>query len=66
MGNLEVSTSGGLHIHSGFTCDDADGVGGHYYTGLSSDPWTTTYDSDADGWMLANLTGQSDDRPYRN
>ena len=24
-------------------------MGGHYYDGLSTDPWTTTYDSDSAG-----------------
>ena len=49
VGGLEEDTTGGLHIHSGYTCDDADGVGGHYYEGMSDDPWDTTYTSDADG-----------------
>ena len=46
---LEASTKGGVHIHSGYTCDDADGVGGHYYDDMSSDPWTTTWYSDSEG-----------------
>ena len=43
MGGLEPSVTAGFHIHAGYTCDDADGVGGHYYDGLSDDPWTTMY-----------------------
>jgi len=42
----EASTSGGLHIHTGTTCDAA---GGHYYNAskTSTDPWTTAWASDA-------------------
>ena len=36
---LEDSTSGGIHIHEGFSCEGADLVGGHYYPGLDEDPW---------------------------
>ena len=36
---LEPSTSGGWHVHSGFSCTDTDGAGGHYFDGLGSDPW---------------------------
>lgn len=30
----------GIHIHSGFTCDDASLVGGHYFVPPASDPWS--------------------------
>ena len=46
---LPGSTSGGFHIHSGVSCDTTDDPGGHYYDGMSDDPWTTTYTSDASG-----------------
>jgi len=39
---LENSVTGGIHIHTGVTCDDASLVGGHYYGGDSVDPWLTT------------------------
>ena len=39
---LEDSVTGGIHIHTGVTCDDASLVGGHYYGGDSVDPWLTT------------------------
>jgi len=40
----------GLHIHSGKSCAAASDVLGHYYSsGISTDPWTTTYTADSDG-----------------
>ena len=42
LGGLETSTMGGIHIHTGVSCDDANNVGGHYYPGMASDPWTST------------------------
>eukprot|EP00413_Alexandrium_margalefii_P019761 CAMPEP_0204533988 /NCGR_PEP_ID=MMETSP0661-20131031/12612_1 /ASSEMBLY_ACC=CAM_ASM_000606 /TAXON_ID=109239 /ORGANISM="Alexandrium margalefi, Strain AMGDE01CS-322" /LENGTH=852 /DNA_ID=CAMNT_0051540413 /DNA_START=76 /DNA_END=2634 /DNA_ORIENTATION=- len=53
---LETGATGGIHIHSGFTCSDAAQVGGHYYDGMSTDPWTTTYTSDANGVAEIDLT----------
>ena len=45
-----ASTTGGIHIHSGDTCEDASSVGGHDYdaTVLSTDPWTTMWTSEGD------------------
>jgi len=37
---------GGIHIHSGMSCDSSEDVGGHYFEGMDSDPWTTTYTPD--------------------
>jgi len=54
---LELSTSGGIHIHEGTSCADADFVGGHYYNdSLSVDPWTTTWTSDSSGDGSASFT----------
>ena len=39
---VEASATGGIHIHSGVTCATTDDPGGHYYDGMTSDPWTTT------------------------
>lgn len=39
---LEENVVGGIHIHTGVTCDNASLVGGHYWGGESSDPWLTT------------------------
>jgi Cu/Zn superoxide dismutase len=39
---VETSAIGGIHIHEGVSCATASDPGGHYYTGMSSDPWTTT------------------------
>lgn len=46
-----VGNACGIHIHSGSTCDDASGVGGHYYHGdLAADPWSpVVYTPDAFG-----------------
>ena len=56
---LEPSTSGGWHVHSGFSCTDTDGAGGHYYDGLGSDPWCSDcvkWYSDAKGVAVVSLT----------
>merc|ERR1719262_1817705 len=54
---LEPSAVGGWHVHSGFTCDDASLVGGHYFDGLNGDPWLTTkYMSDAKGVALVDVS----------
>ena len=55
LGGLEASVSGGFHVHSGFTCDDADGVGGHYFEGMSSDPWDSMYTSDSNGYAEVDI-----------
>jgi Cu/Zn superoxide dismutase len=48
VNGLEQNTIGGIHVHVGSTCETA---GGHYFDGLSSDPWTTTtYQSTATGY----------------
>ena len=46
-----AGNSCGVHIHSGYSCDDASLVGGHYFTGdVASDPWTAiSYTSDSNG-----------------
>jgi Cu/Zn superoxide dismutase len=45
--NLEEDVTGGTHIHSGTTCDNADDVGGHYWDagsdGTTPDQWTPEY-----------------------
>jgi len=36
-----VGNACGIHIHSGTTCDDSSGVGGHYYMeNIGADPWS--------------------------
>jgi len=52
LSGLEVSTSGGVHIHSGTTCAAANEVGGHYYNTNETngiDPWITEWESDSEG-----------------
>ena len=59
---LEPNAMGGFHIHSGFSCASADLVGGHYYPGLSLDPWLSSvnpswqYQTDAQGVAVLDLT----------
>ena len=57
---LEPSATGGWHVHSGFTCDNADGAGPAHYGDTSStggsDPWAeTTYTSDANGVAMVEF-----------
>ena len=49
LSGLEPSTTAGFHIHSGYSCIDAEYVGGHYFVDSDDDPWSTTYTSDANG-----------------
>ena len=52
---LEPSTTAGFHIHAGYSCVEAEDVGGHYYEGSNDDPWSTTYTSDANGRATVKL-----------
>ncbi len=49
----------GIHIHEGTSCDDADAVGGHYYS-VEVDPWTTeggaVYNSNVHGEAMGSFT----------
>ena len=57
MSGLEASASGGIHIHSGVSCEEASLVGGHFWKPFDgADPWTTVYTSDADGNPAATVT----------
>ena len=65
LGSTEPDATAGIHIHSGFTCDktvDNTGasmvgtsVGGHFYDGMDSDPWTTTYTANSNGVATIDL-----------
>jgi len=56
LSGLEADESGGMHIHEGTTCEDADEVGGHYYD-LASDPWNTTWGvSDDEGYSSGSFS----------
>ena len=56
LAGLEADATGGVHIHSGTSCDDAADVGGHYWTpDTDADPWTTKWVSDADGMATASF-----------
>ena len=53
---LESWAKGGIHIHSGISCDDTDGPAGHYYPGMDPDPWlVTTYTSNTNGVATVSL-----------
>lgn len=52
LSGLEPSVSGaGIHVHSGTSCDDADGVGGHLMLDKDGpDPWAdVTYSTNPKG-----------------
>ena len=60
LGGLETGASGGIHIHTGVTCDDASLVGGHYFPGMASDPWmSTVWSSDSMGSSTVDFTTPS-------
>lgn len=53
VAGLPKSTTGGLHIHTGYTCEDASAVGGHLLKDDGTDPWNsvdTIYESNAAGF----------------
>jgi len=54
---LEPSVAGaGIHIHTGFSCEDASLVFGHYFEDGTVDPWlATTYDTDENGVASISL-----------
>eukprot|EP00041_Stephanoeca_diplocostata_P039590 m.1637119 g.1637119 ORF g.1637119 m.1637119 type:complete len:2167 (+) comp25481_c0_seq1:68-6568(+) len=58
MSGLPASSSGGMHIHSGTTCDAAALVGGHYWQPMNmTDPWNVImWTSDASGRAVGNVT----------
>jgi len=68
LAGLETSTSGGIHIHSGDSCDDAADVGGHYFDSSADcdapDPWFSVYGatwtSDAAGLAKHENIGPTD------
>jgi Cu/Zn superoxide dismutase len=53
---LEPSTTAGFHIHAGYSCVEAEDVGGHYFVNSDDDPWSTTYTSDANGRATVKLS----------
>mmetsp|Transcript_611 Transcript_611/g.1347 ORF Transcript_611/g.1347 Transcript_611/m.1347 type:complete len:249 (+) Transcript_611:142-888(+) len=60
-------TDCGVHIHEGTTCDDADEVGGHYFS-VAEDPWTpdggATYDANKKGFAKGSFTLTSGEDTY--
>lgn len=59
VSGLERSVTGGWHVHSGYSCEDAAAVYGHYWSTLvtAADPWTTTtYTADAMGVAEVSVT----------
>ncbi|GBG26932.1 Hypothetical Protein FCC1311_031552 [Hondaea fermentalgiana] len=59
LGNLEPNSSGGIHVHSGSTCEIA---GPHYWEGDGEDPWAgAKWYSDENGVAVLNI---STSQPY--
>lgn len=62
---LEATVTGGIHIHSGLTCDLAEDVEGHWWNSDIPDPWTTTtYTSDDAGMAEVSITVTTEDLGY--
>ena len=62
VAGLPKSTTGGFHIHVGFTCEDASVVGGHLYTFNNTDPWNnvdTIYESNDVGFSNSTTSAAS-------
>merc|ERR1711871_26158 len=65
ISGLEANVTGGIHIHEGTSCDNADDVGGHWWSDDLEDPWTTTtYTSDASGDAVVSITVTDDELGY--
>jgi Cu/Zn superoxide dismutase len=57
---VPASTTAGIHIHTGVSCNASADVGAHYYPDMLSDPWlSTTYTSDENG--VATVSFSVDD-----
>lgn len=53
---LEPNVTAGWHVHVGTSCNDANNVGGHFYPGMSPDPWTSVkYSSDGYGTSTGKI-----------
>mmetsp|Transcript_18239 Transcript_18239/g.57351 ORF Transcript_18239/g.57351 Transcript_18239/m.57351 type:complete len:935 (-) Transcript_18239:294-3098(-) len=53
---LEANVTGGLHVHEGYTCRDAAGVGGLYVGDLSKLSWIHGYASDHRGVAVVDFS----------
>jgi Cu/Zn superoxide dismutase len=49
-----TAANGGLHIHSGTSCQDTGSVGGHFFK-TAPDPWTTEWKKDANGAVIGTF-----------
>merc|ERR1719445_1000369 len=50
LNGMEADATGGIHIHTGTSCEDASLVGGHLYDDAVTDPWIPTkWTSDSNG-----------------
>lgn len=60
MGDMEKDATGGIHIHTGTSCETAEAVGGHYWNeellpNAEDDPWNPMqWDSSSPGFGFAN------------
>lgn len=63
LSGLEEQATGGIHIHTGTSCDNADEVGGHYWDAATEpeDPWNAAlWDSSSPGHGFAVQTFEID------
>ena len=58
---LEANTKGGIHVHSGTTCNNASLVGGHWHDISVGDPWLESFwisDSSGVAVLAINITAE--------
>merc|ERR1719483_2073473 len=54
-GPLDVPNSCGIHIHQGKSCEDADEIGGHFWSGYEQDPWAKVVYDGRKGYVTVDF-----------